>query len=49
MPASKQPAGVASKQPVGVATARKDIWQTKTIQLHRLEILIRFNFKTFFS
>jgi len=37
MPASKQPAGVASKQPVGVATARKDIWQTKTIQLHRCE------------
>ena len=35
MPASKQPAGVAAKQPVGVATARKDIWQTKTIQLHR--------------
>lgn len=32
---SKHPTGVAAKQPSGAATVRKDIWQTKTIQLHR--------------
>jgi len=35
---SKQLAGAsASKLPAGVSAARKDIWQTKTIQLHRCE------------